>query len=547
MRTPLQRRQQDLGPRLGFGLQCAPDHRCDPGLAAGHRRIAGDRHRQRVVEVGRNARIGSHARQGAAHGRVERCQNHLRRQAADIEVVRRRGGNRHGRALSVEQSGSGRGQRTVAEDRRPTHRDDVEDSVDHIGRPAGGCGAQAGVGHPVQRAEVGLRVGGGHHTHAVGEPSESVQPRLGSGLSGARMGSRAEPIRRVGDDIAGRHSVDGDHQIGVNGQTQPTIESVAGIDRARADCEFGRREQGVEPAPGCQRRGEVVVHQPNRRGAAGNAGCQPRLVGQRPQHRDRDGVGGVRCDSVGELVIGGAGRWNPGHRQQETIVVEPGLRAVLRNSVDVDQHRVHAGFGDAQGCRRSRADRHGEGERSRLSPVEFFCDSDEFADRIQPVGVVQPGPQFGRRPHARTVFESGHDVANRAVTHVGDGSGHRDGRGARGGDHVRGDGLDAHRDDVGAARFGRGDCHRTPGGDEPDEADNERDPGQHTRLGQHRHDPEPRPFGCGSGDGRLWVCEWVCGRRRGALGGSGGRAAVPPDCNIAMSSWATLASRRSSA
>ena len=62
--------------------------------------------------------------------------------------------------------------------------------------------------------------------------------------------------------------------------------------------------------------------------------------------------------------------------------------------------------------------------------------------------------------------------------------------------------------------------------------------------------PGPRPFFrplTASSARRMRVREWVCGRRRGVLGGSGGSAAGPSLCSLSISSSATSASLRSSA
>ena len=133
------------------------------------------------------------------------------------------------------------------------------------------------------------------------------------------------------------------------------------------------------------------------------------------------------------------------------------------------------------------------------------------------LGLRLPG--IGRKPASR-----GHGVGQSVAYGVGfAGAG---GRGAGGAEH-RQQGGD-HR------REGRGGAGRhTP-----------------TASSGTDHGSSPRPFfrsGPCSPARERRVRECVCGRRHGALTGSGGSAAGPSDCNRSISSSATIASFRSSA
>ena len=96
----------------------------------------------------------------------------------------------------------------------------------------------------------------------------------------------AQPVGRVGDDVAAGHRVDRDQQVGVDGQAQRAA-SLRRRGRRPGWWRTRLRASSVSSRPpAASEVGEVVVHQPYRGGAARHAGRQPRLVGQRPEHGD---------------------------------------------------------------------------------------------------------------------------------------------------------------------------------------------------------------------------------------------------------------------
>ena len=259
------------------------------------------------------------------------------------------------------------------------------------------------------------------------------------------MGRCAQSVRRVGHHIAGGHGVDGDQQVGIDRQTERPVDSGSRVQRPRTHGEFGCGKQRVEPAATAQRDREVIVHQADRRGAAGHSRCQPWFVGQWPEHRHRDGPGGVGGDHIGERVdlsgLGVAGY--AGDRQQEAGLVEAGDLAVLRGAVDVDQQGVDPGFLDAERRLTRRADRHRELKASRLSAIQLACDADEFTDPLEPSADREAGAQRRGRGQSRAVLEACQHIADRAVAGVGHRGGHRDRRVAGGGHYIGGDAVQA--------------------------------------------------------------------------------------------------------
>ena len=203
------------------------------------------------------------------------------------------GGDRHRRALRRQQLDARAGQRAVADQGGAAGRRDAQDLVDDVGGAVGGDRAQPGVADPLQRVEVGLRVRRRRHAHALRQRPEPIEPADRRVLARARMRRCARPgVGGVVDDVAARHRVDGDQQVGVDGQAHRAAHLAAGVDR-RAGREVDRRQQRVEPAARRQRGREVVVDQPHRCGAAGRACRQPWPVRQRPQHGQPNGFGGV--------------------------------------------------------------------------------------------------------------------------------------------------------------------------------------------------------------------------------------------------------------
>ena len=347
----------------------------------------------------------------------------------------------------------------------------------------------------MQRVEVGLGVGRRRHTHPLRHRSEPAEPVDGGLLTGTGVGggTRAR-VRGVVDDVAVGHRVDGDQKVGVDGQTQRPGDLPAGID-LRVDRELHRGQHAVEAPAGGQRGGEFVVGQPHRGGAAWCAGGQSRAVGQRPEHRQADRAGDVRWHrGVERLAGGGVGsrvRRNPEHRQQETRVVEPGGRTVVRGAVDVDHHGVDAGLLDVQRGPVRRAQRIGQPERNILAASHFRCDGDEVGHRLVLVDVAgQVGAKRGRRRDGRAVFEPDHDVAYRAVTDVADRAGDGHHRLAGGGDDVGGHLVDLHLQEVGGARLGVGDADAGDG----QHGQQQRDHCTEQPSGRPAHGPCPQPF-----------------------------------------------------
>ena len=263
----------------------------------------------------------------------------------------------------------------------------------------------------------------------------------------------------VVDHVAARHRVDGDEQVGVDGQARRVAQLAAGVD-LRAGGEVDRRQQRVEPAARRQRRSEIVVDQPHGRRCTGRAWRQPWLVRQRPEHGQPNGFGGVGRHHRRQRVGGGVGRgfgWHTEHRKQEAGVVEAGGFTVVGGAVDIDHHRVHAWLRNVKRRQLRRPQRIGESERNGLSARQFRRKGDEVGDGLVLVDVAaEVGAQTGRRRDSSGVLEAHHHIADGSVTDVEDRSGDRDDRLAGGGDHLGGDAVDADLQERRRTRFARG-------------------------------------------------------------------------------------------
>ena len=528
--APLQRRQQDLPARFNPGLQGPPQHGRHGVLAASHRRVLLDRHAERGVEVGRQARVRADAGQRGPHGGVEGCLDDYGGKPARRQVggegrparrVRRGGRSDRDRGtLGIEQIECGRAQWAVTEDGDPADGRDTEDPVDDVG---GGdrCGrTESRVADSVQSAEISLGIGRGRHAHPVRQIAQPVQPAHRGGLSAAGLGGGAGPAGGVRHDIADRHSVHRDQKVGVDGQTERAGEAVVRVDRSRTDRELSRRQQCLQAPTRGKGDGEVVIHQPDRGGATGNPRCQPRLIGQWPQHGDCHRFGGIRSYRIRQRVAAGGIGGNSGHRQQKPSCVEPGRRTVVRGAVNVDQERVDPRHLDTQGRLRALSDRYRQGESGSLPATEFGCHSDEFTHGLVLfTGAVEAGSQFRRRGHRCAVLQTRHHIADWPIADIGHGCVHRHGGVAGGGHHIRSDAVETQLEEfrAGLTRCGRGHGRQHQHGQQTKNDNN--DPGCDRDPQQHGHAPEPRPFvrrspAAPSGERclRARVAEWVWGR-----------------------------------
>ena len=148
--------------------------------------------------------------------------------------------------LRRQQLHRGPGEGPVADQAGTADRRDPENLVDDVTRGVGGDAAEPGVPDPVQRVEVGLRVRGRRDTHPLGQRPEPIEPVHRGALTGAGVCGRGRPgIRPVVDHVAARHRVDGDEQVGVDGQARREADVPVGVD-LRAGGELHRRQQRVE-------------------------------------------------------------------------------------------------------------------------------------------------------------------------------------------------------------------------------------------------------------------------------------------------------------
>ena len=86
------------------------------------------------------------------------------------------------------------------------------------------------------------------HAHPLGQRLEPIEPVDRRVLAGAGMRRCGRPgVGCVVDDVAARHRVHGDQQVGVDGQAHRAAHLAAGVD-LRAGREVDRRQQDVEPA-----------------------------------------------------------------------------------------------------------------------------------------------------------------------------------------------------------------------------------------------------------------------------------------------------------
>ncbi len=567
LQVPRRRRDQQLDTRRRVALQGVPEDGAQRVLAAGGLRVVGEPDRQRRVEVGGDGGAGARAGQGGADRRVEWGEHHLRGHppgrgvgagniacGATLPVVGGQvaGRDHDGAALAAEQVDRAARQWAVGHQRGPADGGDVQDAVHDAADAGGGDRAQPRVVDALQRVQVGLGIRQRRHAGPLGQRAQPVQPgdRRGLAGTGVRRGPRhlGGSVGRVGHHVAARHRVDGDQQVGVDGQAQRPPDGAVGVDVA-AGGDLGRRQQDVQPAAGCQRGRQLVVDQPDRDGPARDAGGQPGAVGQGPQHGDPHRCGGVGGDG-GVQVAGVVGR-HPDHGQQEPRVVQAGGSAVVGRAVGVDQHGVDPGLVDAERGLGQRTQRRREREAGLLPALQFGGHRQEVRDRLVLVGVaVQRGAQARRGPDGRGVLEADHHIADGAVADVGDHAADGDDGLTRRGDHVRGDLIDADADERRGSRLARLRARRRGAGEHGETGQD----GDHHREAhpagpaesRRRHGPGPVPF-FRPGLSEWRVREWVCGRRRGELGGSGGSAAGPSFCSLSISSSATCASRRSSA
>ena len=592
---PIGRWQENLRTRVDLRLQRPPQHRAERVLTAGDVGVVPKPNQQRGVEVARRDGIGAHRRECGADGGVERRDHHLRRQpprggvrggrqrSVGVAAGRVLGRDHHGVAVGAEQVDAAAGQRAVGDQGGAADCDDTEDLVDDIAGGARGGGAEAGFPDPLHRVQVGLGVGQRRDAQVVGQPTQPVQPGGRRGLPGPRVRRGARLLGGagggVGDDVTGGHRVDGDQQVRVDRQAHRAADGAVRVDITTGG-ELGGGQQHVQPAAAGQRGGQIVVHQAHRNGAAGNTGRQPGPVGQRPQHGDRHRFRGVGRDHGVQRARRAAGGVQRIGRhaedgQQETGVVQPRRFAVVGRAVDVHQQRVDAGRGDVQRMFGRRPQRGRQGELHLLAALEHGGHRRELHRGLVLVGVaVEIGAQShrdgdraacsrrsitswtGRSPILVTVPATVTTGSLVVVTTCGvtwsmltwtNGVAPGSPAAAVGTTPT----LRPTRMPTTASR-----CDSTPR-----RSRSAVEPRSIPISGCCPHlellcivvggyGPGPRPFfwpRTGSSARRMRVREWVCGRRRGVLGGSGGRAAGPSLCNLSISSSATSASLRSSA
>ncbi len=469
--VPHQRRHHDLGAWPDVRVQAAPQQRADRVLAPCHVGVLFDRDVQRGVQIGGRLGRRAHAGEGGPHRGVERRGDHGRGVAQrdgvgclggavgglpGLAEVRR--ADRDGRSVAGQQLYRRGGQRAVADQAGTAGRGDAQQLVQDACGAGGGDRGQAGVGDPVEGVEVGLGVGGGGDTHPPGERLEPVEPVHRCLLAGAGVGRGARAcVGGVVDDVAGGHGVDGDQQVRVDRQTDCARDVSAGVDLGTGREVDGGQQRVQAPARG-QRAGEFVVDQAHRGGAAGGAGRQPGPVGERPEHGEPDGAGGVRWHRGVQGFAGAVGvtfgRYAE-DRQQEARVIEPRGRPIVGGAVHVDHDRVHAGVVDPHRGRHPGPQRVGEPERNPLSAGKFGRGGDEVCDGLVLVDVAgQVGAQRGRRRDRLGTFQPYHHIAHGPVTDVADGAGHGHQRVAGGGDDVGGDVVDLHAQERDSARLG---------------------------------------------------------------------------------------------